>query len=107
MQGRIEVQLDAVAALADELATLAREFDEDAADCRGAAERMAAALDGDEGATAAGVATSWASIAGAVAQHVATLAAVLRAAVAGYRELDRALAQQLGQPRRGAVAVAW
>jgi hypothetical protein len=107
MDGRIVVQLDAVAALADELAALARELDDDAAECRRAATGIAAALDGPEGATAAAAATAWGSLAAVVAAQVAELAAVLAGAVSRYRELDRALALQLADRRRGSVAVTW
>ncbi len=87
----ISVQLDALGALAAELAGLAAELGDDADLCRSAGASLYAALDGDEGWTSRGAAIAWSSLTAVVAARTAAVAATLTAATDAYRAADGAL----------------
>jgi hypothetical protein len=95
----IRVQLDAVAALAAELGTLAGELEDQTRTCGWAASSLCAALPGADGLTAGAAADTWASLLGALAQRTAAVSAVLVASVAAYRAEDDALAGRIPTPR--------
>jgi hypothetical protein len=101
----ISVQLDAVEALAGELAALAAELADDAGLCRSTAASLTAALGGEEGWTAGAAAIAWASLEGFVAARTGALAATLVDAVAAYRAEDAVLSERLGSGRLDAVPV--
>jgi hypothetical protein len=105
MSSILSVQLDAVEALAVELAGLATELAGDAALCRSTATSLGAALGGDEGWTAGGVAVAWGGLTEVVADRADAVAGTLLAAVAAYRDADAALAERIGSNRRGPVPV--
>jgi hypothetical protein len=96
----ISIQFDAVAALADELSTLAAELSEDGALCRSAAPRLHAALGGDEGWSALSAATAWAALAEVVGARSGAVAGSLVTAVAAYRAAEEALARRIGADGR-------
>jgi hypothetical protein len=89
------VRLDAVDALAAELAALAGDLSEDGALCRSAATSLVSALGGDEGWSAGAAATAWAVLAEVVAARAGAVAGTLVAAVVAYRSADQALAEQI------------
>jgi hypothetical protein len=95
MSSVVSVQLDAVAALADDLASLAAELDGDARLCRSVAAPLGAALGGSEGWRAGTVAVAWATVTATVAEQAAVVAGTLRAALDGYRAADAALADRI------------
>jgi len=88
----VSIQLEAVAALAAELATLSVQLSDDAALCHSTAASLHAALSGDVGQEAGSAATIWAELAGVVADRAGAAARCLRDAVASYRSEDAALA---------------
>ncbi|HEV7187484.1 MAG TPA: hypothetical protein VGN28_06270 [Blastococcus sp.] len=90
---------DALAALADELSTLAAELTGDVERIRSAAGWFPVALEGHEGWTAGAAATSWALLCDLVADRTRALGEVLTAAVTAYRAEDAALARSLGPGR--------
>jgi Excreted virulence factor EspC, type VII ESX diderm len=92
----ISVRPAALEALAAELAALAAELAEDADLCRSAAQVLGTALGGDEGAAAGAGATAWAALGAVLADGTRALAGTLRAAAAGYVELDAALSGGIG-----------
>ena len=98
MAPTISVQPDALAALADELAGLAAALAADGDRCRSAAGALDVVLGGRAGASAAAVATAWATVAGALAEGTAAAAGTLRAAVLSYRAADEELAGRFGGP---------
>ena len=100
----IRVQLDAVAALAAELGTLAGELDDQTRSCRSVTPSLFAALSGDEGLTAGAAGTTWAAVLGALADRTTAVSAVLRASVDAYRAEDAALAGRIPTPRHPAGA---
>jgi hypothetical protein len=91
---------DGVAALADELVTLAAELTEDVERTRSAAASFPEALGGIEGWTAGATATSWACLYELLASRTHELAATLTAAAAAYLAEDAWLAGSLGSGRR-------
>jgi hypothetical protein len=91
---------DGVAALADELATLAAELAADAEQMRSAGACFPDALEGPTGWAAGATATSWACLCDLMAGRTSALAATLTAAVAAYLAEDAALAGSLGPGRR-------
>jgi hypothetical protein len=100
----ITVQLDATAALADELALLAAQLADEQPLCRGAAGDLRAALDGGTGVLAAGCATGWAELTGVLAQRCAVTGRALGAAVDAYRDAEALRAAGIaaaGRPGRG------
>jgi hypothetical protein len=99
----ISVQLDAVDALAAELAALAAELGDEGELCRSTARSLSTALDGHEGWTAGATATAWGSLAGVVAARTAAVAATLTRATAAYRAADAALSEGLGSRAHGTV----
>ena len=101
MCSTISVQLDAVEALAAELAALAAELDDDGDLCRSLAGALSAALDGHEGWTAGATATAWGSLAAVVAARTAAVAATLTRATAAYRAQDAALSEGIGAREHG------
>jgi len=98
--GAFTVVPDGVAALADELATLAAELTEDVERTRSAAASFPEALGGIEGWTAGATATSWARLYELMASRTRALAATLAAAAAAYLAEDAAIASSLGSGRR-------
>jgi hypothetical protein len=97
----ITVHNDLVGELADELAALAAELDDDARTCRSTAVRLADALGGDEGWHAEALATAWAGLATVVAARAGAVAATLVSATVAYRGADAALARGIADPRPG------
>jgi hypothetical protein len=97
----ISVQLDAVDALAAELAALAGELGDEAELCRSTARSLFAALDGHEGWAAGAAATAWGSLTEVVAARTAAVAATLTAATTAYRAADAAMSEGIGQRRPG------
>jgi hypothetical protein len=91
----VTVQLDAVDALAEELALLADELLAEAPRCRTAAAELDGALGDLAGWDAGAAATAWAALLEVLAGDCASTAATLRAAVAAYRAEDAALAAAL------------
>jgi hypothetical protein len=88
----ITIQLDAVEALAAELATLARALGEDARLCSSTAGSLAAALGGDDGWRARAAATAWGALTEHLADGAGALSTTLTAAVSAYRAADAGLA---------------
>ena len=106
MSSIISVQLDAVAALAHELAVLAADLGDATDECRSAAGSMLTALGGDEGWAAGAAATAWAGLSALVAANATAIAGTLEAAVADYRAADAVRAAQISSsPRQAMVAV--
>jgi hypothetical protein len=101
MSTTIQVQLDAVTALAAELGALAGELDEQTRLCRSAASSVFAALPGEEGLTAGSAGGTWAVLVGALADRTEAVSGVLRTSVEAYRAEDAALAGRIPTPRRG------
>jgi hypothetical protein len=99
----ISVQLDAVEALAAELASLARCLADDARLCTSTARSLSAALGGDDGWRAGAAATAWGSLSHLLADGAGALSTTLLAAVGAYRAADAGLAGALdpGLGRRG------
>jgi hypothetical protein len=91
---------DGVAALADELATLAAQLTEDIERTRSAATCFPEALGGIEGWTASTTATAWACLYEVMATRTRALAGTLTAAVAAYVAEDDRLAGSFGSARR-------
>ena len=91
----ISVQLDAVQALAAELAVLSSQLADDAALCRSGAASLIQALAWDAGWAAGSAATAWATLTGIVAGRTEALAGPLVAAVASYRAADAELADDV------------
>jgi hypothetical protein len=101
MSTSVTVQLDAVQALADELAALSVSLSEEAAGCRGAAPTLASAVPGaGERAGAAGQA--WAALTDLLADRCRGVAGGLSAAVVGYRLQEAALAARIAPDSRPA-----
>lgn len=86
----------ALLALADELASLSTELDDDVHAARWAAATVAPALDGEAGRAAGAAATAWASLEEVLAGRTLALAGMLRGAVAAYLAEDVALAATVG-----------
>ena len=103
MCSTISVQLDAVDALAAELAALAAELGEEELLCRSTGRSLTAALDGHEGWSAGATATAWGGLAAVVAARAAAVAATLTGATSAYRAADEALSEGIGAhgPGRG------
>ncbi|MGZ4572983.1 MAG: hypothetical protein ACXVYC_18425 [Blastococcus sp.] len=101
----ISVQLDAVEALAAELAALAAELDDDAGLCRATAASLSTALGGDEGWAAGSAGSLWAALTGVIAARTRAVAGTLVAAMDAYRAADRALARRMAVGALSAVAV--
>jgi len=99
----ISVQLDAVDALAVELAALSAELGEEEGLCRSTARSLTAALEGHEGWTAGATATAWAALVAVVSARTAAVAATLTGATAAYRAADAALSEGIGSRRPGPV----
>jgi hypothetical protein len=99
----ISIQLEAVAALAAELAALSGQLSDDAALCRSTAASLHVALSGDGESAAGSAATIWAELAGVVADRSGAVARCLEDAVASYRTDDAALAAAIvpGPPAEG------
>jgi hypothetical protein len=103
MPALITVQLDAVAALADELSLLAVRLAEEPPLCRTAGAALETALGDPVGEAAAAAATAWGAVAQLLADECASTAETLHGAVAGYRATDTGLAAAL-TPRPGTAA---
>ena len=103
----IRVQLDAVAALAAELGTLAGELDEQTRLCRSAASSLFAALPGGEGLTAGAAGGSWVALLAALTDRTVVVSGVLRTSVEAYRAEDTALAGRIPTPRRDPDGAGW
>jgi hypothetical protein len=99
----ISVQLDAVEALAAELAALAGRLSDDARLCTSTAASFATALVGDDGARARAAATAWGSLTERLADQAGAVAITLQRAVIAYRAADAGLAGAIdpGLGRRG------
>ena len=103
----IRVQLDAVAALAAELSTLAGELDDQTRVCRSAASSVFAALPGEEGLTAGAAGGTWAALLSALSDRTTAVSGVLRTSVEAYRAEDAALAGRIPAPRRDPEGAGW
>lgn len=103
MCSTISIRLDAVDALAAELAALATDLGDEEGRCRSSAASLSAAFDGCEGWTTGATATAWASLAAVVAARTAAVAATLTGATAAYRAADASLAGGIGPQGRGTV----
>jgi hypothetical protein len=95
----ITVRLDAVEALAAELAALAGELSDEAALCRSTATSLYSALSGDAGWSAGSAATAWAALAEVVGARSGAVAGTLVSAVAAYRAADAAMAERIAFAR--------
>jgi hypothetical protein len=107
MSSIISVQLDALDALAGELATLAGELHEDAERCASAAGALADGLSRDEALDAAWAAGLWASLARAVSDATRAVADALRVAIGAYRAAEVVRARSIARHGGHFVAVAW
>ena len=96
----ITVELDATAALADELALLAAQLADEQQVCRGAAGALVGALDGEVGVRAAECAAGWAEVVGVLAERCAVTGRALAAAVGAYREAEAARAAEVAAASR-------
>lgn len=101
MSALITVQLDAVAALAAELAALAAELTDDPPSCDRSAGALDAALDGTAGVSARTAAATWGVLIGVVTEQVAATARSLSAAVESYRAADAGLGESIRVARPG------
>lgn len=90
----------AVSALADDLTGLAAELLDDADGCRGAARSLSAAIEGEQGWSAAAAATAWAGLAELLADLAGALGRTLDAAVHAYLAADGRIAAGIGDPRQ-------
>jgi hypothetical protein len=106
MSAIISVQLDAVAALAAELAALAVALSEEARLCSSTGRSLEAALGGSEGRWAGGTGAGWTGLLDVLAARSGAVSATLSAAVEAYRTADTALTQRMGAGRPGLAAVA-
>ena len=95
MSVTIAAELDAIEALAVELAGLATELGDDALLCRSTAVSLGTALPGGPGGPAADAGSGWSTVLDLLAQQTGALAATLRAAVTSYRLVDAALSDRL------------
>jgi hypothetical protein len=91
----IAAQLDAIDAMADELAGLATELIAEADLCRSTAVSLGAAVTGEVGHRAGAAGTAWGTLIDLVAQRTGALAATLHRAVDSYRLADAALSDRL------------
>lgn len=107
MSSIISVQLDALEALAAELRLLARELDDDAARCSGAASALGEGLSHDEGLDAVGAASTWAALVTAVAEGTRAVAGALTAAAASYRAAEEARGASIGRLVPAHRGMAW
>ncbi|SDF17770.1 Uncharacterized conserved protein YukE [Blastococcus fimeti] len=98
MAPRITVRPDELTALAAELDGLADALTADGDRCRAAADALAGALGGREGAAVGGLADRWGTLAAALADGTGTAAGTLRSVAAAYRDVDAALAGRMGSP---------
>jgi hypothetical protein len=94
----ISVQLDAVQALAAELAVLSSQLADDAALCRSSAASLVQALAREAGWAAGSAATAWSTLTGIVSDRTEAVAGELVAAVASYRAADAELAHGMQRP---------
>src|SRR6476620_9277045 len=101
----VSVQLDAVEALAAELAALAAELHDDAGLGRSTASSLSAAFGGEEGWAAGSAGSAWTSLYGLIAGRTSAIAGTLAAAVDAYRAADLALSRRIGSGPLDAVAV--
>lgn len=97
----ITVQLQATAALADELTLLAAQLAAEQPLCREAAGALREALDGAPGGSAGDCAGSWAELAGVLAERCAVTGRVLGAAVDAYRDAEAVRAAGIAAARPG------
>jgi hypothetical protein len=91
----IAAQLDAIDAMADELAGLATELVAEAALCRSTAVSLGAAVTGDVGHRAGAAGIGWGTLIDLVAQRTGALATTLHEAVDSYRLVDAAISDRL------------
>jgi hypothetical protein len=101
MSDTVTVQLDAVQALADELAALAVSLSQEAGACGALAPALGSALPGagEQAGTAGRV---WASLTGLLADRCRGVAGALSEAVAGYRAQEADLAARIAPESRPA-----
>ena len=97
MSSIISVQLDALEALAAELRLLARELDDDADRCSGAAAAVVRGLSQDAALEAVFAASTWAEEVAGVAEGTRAVAGALPAAASSYRAADEARAASIGR----------
>ncbi|NYJ06051.1 hypothetical protein [Petropleomorpha daqingensis] len=105
MSALISVQLDAVAELAAELATLAVALAHEAPLCTSTVGSLATALGGQEGFLAFSAGSGWPQLIDAVADRAGAIAGTLSTAVDAYRTLDAGLAERISG-RVGVAAIA-
>jgi hypothetical protein len=100
----IAAQLDAIDALADELALLAAELGEEAQLCRSTAVSLEAALGGQVGDRAGTAGAGWAQVLDLLAGQTGSLATTLHETVRSYRMTDASLADRVLERRQGTAA---
>jgi hypothetical protein len=106
MSALISVQLDAVQALAADLASLATALAEEVPLCSSTARSVATALAGREGLLAWSAASGWAGLVDAMAGRTGAISTVLSSAVEAYRAADTQLSQRIGAGPVGVTAIA-
>jgi hypothetical protein len=88
----ISIQLDAVEAMAGELAALARALSDDVELCSSAAGSFLTALGQDDGWRAGAAGGAWRWLLQLLAEDTCSLATTLHGAVAAYRAADAGIA---------------
>jgi uncharacterized protein YukE len=91
----IAAQLDAIDAMADELAGLATQLGSEADLCRSTAVSLGASVTGEAGYRAEAAGAGWGALLDLVTQRTGTLAATLHETVDSYRLADAALSDRL------------
>ena len=104
MSAPLVVQLDALDALAAELAALGTELADDELVCRSCARTLGTALSGPPGETAARAGLAWTALLAALAERASAVAAMLSASVAAYRAVDAAAAARVSATAPPVVA---
>jgi hypothetical protein len=105
MSALISVQIDAVEALAAELATLAAALAHEGPLCTSTAGSLSAALGGDEGFLAWSAASGWPRLVDSLAGRTGAISTTLSDAVDAYRAVDAGEAQRIAG-RLGVTAIA-
>jgi hypothetical protein len=106
MSALISVQLDAVEALAAELAALATALAVEAPLCTSTAGSVSASLGGQEVFLAWSAAAGWTGLVDSLTGRTRAISTTLSNAVEAYRAADTQLAQRIGPGRVGVTAIA-
>jgi hypothetical protein len=102
----ISVQLDAVQALAADLAALATALADEVPLCTSTARSLATALGGREGFLAWSAASAWTGLIDSMAGRTGAISTTLTNAAEAYRAVDSRLSQRIGPGRVGVTAIA-